>query len=71
MVSTTKTITNITIHQILTIKTIKNGFLWCVLGHIPLGFNGFNKPPIESNKLPVENHKEQLQFTLKPIQFPL
>ncbi len=31
------TITNAIInHQLLTIKTIKNGFLKCVLGHIPI-----------------------------------
>ncbi len=28
-----------------------------VLGHIPLGFIGFNKPPIEGDQLPAETHR--------------
>ncbi len=56
MVSTTTTITN---HQLLTIKTIKNG---TVLGHIPLGFIGFNKPPIEGDQLPVETNRVHYSF---------
>ncbi len=28
--------------------------LGLVLGHIPLGFIGFNKPPIEGDQLPAE-----------------
>ncbi len=54
MVSTTHTVTNITNHQLLTITIIlNNGFLYCVLGHISLGFIGFNKPPIEGNFMMV------------------
>ncbi len=33
-----------------------NGFL-CVLGHIPLGCIGFNKPPIEGDQLPEETNR--------------
>ncbi len=30
---------------------------WSVfLGHISVGFIGFNKPPIEDDQLPVETH---------------
>ncbi len=47
---------------LLIIKTIKNGVLLCVLGHIPLGFNGFNKPPIEGDQLPVETHRVHYSF---------
>ncbi len=39
MVSTTNTIANITNHQLLTIKTIKNYFLKCALRLISLGFS--------------------------------
>ncbi len=34
--------------------TIKNGFLYCVLGHIPLGCVGFNKPPMEVQQKPLQ-----------------
>ncbi len=44
--------------QLLTIKTIKK----MVLGHIPLGFSGFNKPPIEGDQLPVETHRVHYSF---------
>ncbi len=47
MVFTTITITNITNHQLLTIKTIKKHGTY--LGHIPLGFIGFIKPPTEGD----------------------
>ncbi len=65
-----QSITKITNHQLLTIKTIKNGFLYCVLGHVPLGFIGFNKPPIEGDQSPEETHMVHT-VPLKPVQFPL
>ncbi len=36
---------------LLTIKTNKKwfSFLWCVLGHIPLGFSDFIKTPTEGD----------------------
>ncbi len=39
-----------------------------VLGHIPLGFIGFNKPPIE-DQLPVDTNR--IHYSLKTIQAPL
>lgn len=52
MVSITNTITN---HQLLTIF-----FFFSVLGHISLGFIGFNKPPIEGDQ--VETHRVHYSF---------
>ncbi len=62
MVSTTNTITNITNHQLLTIKTIKKMFSVVCFGHIPLGIIGFNKPPIEGDQLPDETHRVHFIF---------
>ncbi len=39
------------------------GFLQGVLGHIPLGFIGFNKPPIEDEQLAVETNR--IYYSLK------
>ncbi len=54
-----KYITNaITNHQLLIIKTIcLKQFRSEFLGHNPLGFVGFNKPPIEVGQLPVETNR--------------
>ncbi len=41
-----------------------------MVGHIPLGFSGFNKPPIKVTNT-SKDPQEPLQFTLKPTQFPL
>ncbi len=72
MIPTTNTITNFTNHQLLNIKSIKKiKKLCCVLGHIPSGFIGSNKPPIIVDQLPVETHRLHLQFPLKPILFTL
>ncbi len=61
MVSTKNAITNITNHQLLTIKTITKWFP-VVFWDIPLGFSGFNKPPIEGDQLPVETHRHHYSF---------
>ncbi len=67
MVFTTNTIKNFTNHQLLTNKTSTfNGF-YCVLGHIPLRFNDLTSHQYRTTIYP----QGQLQFTLKPIEFPL
>ncbi len=67
IVSTTNTIKNITNHQLLTNKTSTfNGF-YCVLGHIPLRFNGFNKPPIQDNNLPTGAITVSIKTNIIPI----
>ncbi len=52
MGSTTNTITNITDHQLLTIKKM----FFCSV------FIGFNKPPIEGDQLPVETNRVHYSF---------
>ncbi len=37
-------------------------FILFFLGHILLGFIGFNKPPIEGNQLPVETNRVHYSF---------
>ncbi len=58
MVSTTNTITNITNHQILTIKKmVFCSVFWDI-------FPIFNKPPIEGNQLPVETNRVHYSFVM-------
>ncbi len=57
MVSTTNTITNITNHQLLTIKNIKKWFPVVCFGTYSIRI-GLNKPPIEGDPQ-------------GPLQFPL
>ncbi len=64
LVSITNTITNITNHQLLTIKTIH--FFSVVCYCYPFGFIGFNKPPIEGDLL--DTH---ITFSIKTNTSPI